>query len=147
MTDAPEAFLAHFRTLVHQFQAPQDQLNHQLIAKPLSGDALTWFNLHFARQDINATLDQIALALRNDFGREYAGAQAFRDTWSIQIDLSQGGAQCLRALDQLEERARQRRVPRAPGQHECRFYHLLDILSPSKSSRLFSELTANPQCS
>jgi len=145
-TDAPEAFLAQFRTLAHQFQIPQDQLNHQLIAK-LSGDALTWFNLHFAGQDTTATLDEIALALRNEFGREYAGAQAFRDTWRIQVDLSQGGAQRLRALDLLEERARQQRVPRAPGPHECRFYHLLDILSPSESNRLFSELTANSQCS
>ncbi len=60
----PEAFLAQFRTLAHQLQIPHDQLNHQLITK-LSGDALTWFNLHFAGQDTTATLDQIAGALRN----------------------------------------------------------------------------------
>ncbi len=81
-----------------------------MIAK-LSGDALTWFNIHFAGQDTTATLNQIALALRNEFGREYAGTQAFRDTWRIQVDLSQGGVQRLRALDQLEERAPQQRVP------------------------------------
>ncbi len=90
-------------------------------------------------------MDQIALLLRNEFDRQYARAQAFRDTWRTQVDLSQGGAQRLKAMDQLEELSRQQRVPRAPSPHESRFYHLFDILSPSESNRLFSELTANTQ--
>ena len=38
-------------------------------------------------------------------------------------------------------------MPGAPGSHELRFYHLLNILSPSERNRLFSELTANLNCS
>ncbi len=48
-----------------------------MIAK-LTGDALTWFDLRFAGQDTTVTLEEIALALRNEFGQEYAGGAGKR---------------------------------------------------------------------
>ncbi len=143
---APEAFLAQFRTQARHLEIPPQLLPRQLIAK-LTGDALTWFNLRFAGQDTTVTLEEIALALRNEFGQEYAGARAFRDMWHIPMDFTLGGAQRLRLMNQLEERARQLRVPLAPGPCECRYYRLLEGVSPSESQRLFSEFTANPRCS
>ncbi len=47
--DAPEAFLAQFRTQAHHLSVPPDLLTRQLIAK-LTGDALDWFHLHIAGQ-------------------------------------------------------------------------------------------------
>jgi hypothetical protein len=64
---APEAFLAQFRTQARHLEIPPQLLPRQLIAK-LTGDALTWFNLRFAGQDTTVTLEEIALALRNEFG-------------------------------------------------------------------------------
>jgi hypothetical protein len=117
-----------------------------LIAK-LSGEALTWFNLRFAGEDTTASQEDIALALRQEFGTEYAGAQAFRDKWRVKMNFNLSGAQRLRVLNQLEERARQLRVPCAPGPCECRYYFLLEAVSDSESQRLFAEFTANPLCS
>ncbi len=71
-------------------------------------EALTWFNRDL-RQDTTATLEKISLALRNDFGQEYAGAQAFRDMWRVKMDFTLNGSQHLRVLNQLEERVRQLR--------------------------------------
>jgi hypothetical protein len=144
--DAPEGFLTQFRTHARHLGIPPELLPRQLIAK-LRGEALTWFNLRFAGQDTTATLEEISLALRNDFGQEYAGARAFRDMWRVKMDFTLSGAQRLRVLNQLEERVRQLRVPFAPGPRECRYYFLLEAVSDSDSQRLFAEFTANPQCS
>jgi hypothetical protein len=61
------------------------------------------------------------------------------------MDFTLGGAQRLRLIYQLKERARQLRVPLAPGPCECWYYRLLEEVSPSESQRLFSEFTANPR--
>ena len=144
--DAPEAFLAQFRTQAHHLSVPPDLLTRQLIAK-LTGDALDWFHLHFAGQDATATIDQIAVGLRTAFGQEYAGARAYLDTWHVQTNYALPGPHRLRLLNQKEERARQHRVPLNPGEKESRFYKLLDLFAPAERSRFLSELTANAQCS
>ena len=144
--DAPEAFLAQFRTQAHHLSVPPDLLTRQLIAK-LTGDALDWFHLHFAGQDATATSDQIAVGLRTAFGQEYAGARAYWDTWHVQTNYALPGPHRLRVLNQTEERARQHRVPLNPGEKESRFYKLLDLFSPAERPRFLSELTANAQCS
>ncbi len=66
---APEAFLVQFRTQARHLEIPPQLLPRQSIAK-LTGDALTWLNLRFAGQDTTVTLEEIALALRNEFGQE-----------------------------------------------------------------------------
>jgi hypothetical protein len=113
-----------------------------------TGDTLTCFNLRFAGQDTTVTLEEIALALRNEFGQEYAGARAFRDMRHIPMDFTLCGAQRLRLVTRnlLEERARQLRVP-LTKKRECLYYRLLEGVSPPESQRLFSEFTANPRSS
>jgi len=142
----PEPFLARFRTLARHLLVPAELLPRQLIAK-LTGEALEWFNLHFAGQDDTASVEQIALGLRTAFGREFAGAQAYLDTCQVQPNLELGGSQRLLALDQIEERARQYRVPFHPGPKEARFCKLLALFSPSERNQFLAELTANPHCS
>ena len=144
--EAPEAFLAQFRTQAHHLSVPPDLLTRQLIAK-LTGDALDWFHLHFAGQDATATSDQIAVGLRTAFGQEYAGARAYWDTWHVQTNYALPGPHRLRVFNQKEERARQHRVPLNPGEKESRFCKLLDLFTPAERPRFFSELTANAQCS
>jgi len=144
--DSPETFLAAFRTQVFQSSLREEELPRQLITK-LSGEALAWFNMHFAGQETPATVAEIAYGLRTAFGKEYEGANAYRDTWHVPANLTLDGKDRLRALNQQEELARNHRVPLAPGAQECRFYKLLDLFSPSERSRLFAELTANVQCS
>ncbi len=61
----------------------------------MRGKALTLINLRFAGQDTTATLEEISLALRNDFGQEYAGARAFRDMWRVKMDFTLNGTQRL----------------------------------------------------
>ncbi len=67
--------------------------------------------------------------------------------WRVKMDFTLNGSQCLRVLNQLEERVRQLRVPFAPGPRECRHYFLLEAVSDSDSQRLFAEFNANLQCS
>jgi len=142
----PEPFLARFRTLARHLSVPAELLPRQLIAK-LTGEALEWFNLHFAGQDDTASVDQIALGLRAAFGCEFAGAQAYLDTCQVQPNLELSGSQRMLALDQVEERARQYRVPFHPGPKEVRFCKLLALFSPSERNQFLAELTANPLCS
>lgn len=146
-TGSPDVFLASFRTQACQHGVPADELPRQLIAK-LSGEALTWFNMHFAGHEAPATVDQVAYGLRTAFGTEFAGARAYRDTWHVTINPAlQGGPDRLRVFNQREECARQHRVPVNLGANESRFYKLLDLFTPSERARLYAELTANAQCS